>query len=101
MQKLDLDSEKISTSKPQCPFFLASIARAQALRPEYNGVRQGINKSREAIENCLSRVNGFSFNQMTDAIQALIDGGQYGEDETGKALKRLGYVDGMEVGLWP
>ena len=42
-----------------------SISRAQLMRPGYNEVEQGVNKSRDAIENCLCR-DGFTFDGMKE-----------------------------------
>ena len=39
--------------------------RAHSLRPGYYDVEQGINKSKDAIENCLCR-DGFTFDGMKD-----------------------------------
>ena len=39
--------------------------RAHSLRPGYYEVEQGINKSKDAIENCLCR-DGFTFDGMKD-----------------------------------
>ena len=39
--------------------------RAQLLRPGYNEVEQGVNKSKDAIENCLCR-DGFTFDGMKE-----------------------------------
>ena len=41
------------------------FSRAQLLRPGYNEVEQGVNKSRDAIENCLCR-DGFTFDGMKE-----------------------------------
>ena len=43
--------------------------RAHSLRPGYNEVEQGINKSKDAIENCLCR-DGFTFDGMKDVRDA-------------------------------
>lgn len=83
--------------------------RAQAERPEYNGVRLGINKSRGAIENSLTKVNGFDFMQMSDVIEELVKEKRFPceEDESpgigssdnlsmAAKIKKLGYVDAHE-----
>ena len=44
---------------------IISISRAQLMRPGYNEVEQGVNKSRDAIENCLCR-DGFTFDGMKE-----------------------------------
>ena len=56
--------------------FLSSSAmkffRAQLLRPGYNEVEQGVNKSKDAIENCLCR-DGFTFDGMKEVLNILLE----------------------------
>ena len=47
----------------------ADCSRANALRPGYHGVAMGVKKSRDAIENSLSKARGFNFAQMEEAIR--------------------------------
>ena len=44
-----------------------TLFRAQLLRPGYNEVEQGVNKSKDAIENCLCR-DGFTFDGMKEVF---------------------------------
>ena len=46
-----------------------SIFRAQALRPDYQRTRLGINKAKQAITNSLSKTNGFDFLDMKEVIE--------------------------------
>jgi hypothetical protein len=46
--------------------------RANMVRPDYNQVRQNINKCRDAIENSLSRNHGFSFNHFNSLIKTMM-----------------------------
>ena len=77
--------------------FASLHCRANFVRPEYGGVREGINKSRDAIRNSLSRSNGFSFTHMEDIMHSLIKEGGYGQDEETRKMMKLGYVNALEV----
>lgn len=46
--------------------------RAQLLRPGYNEVEQGVNKSKDAIENCLCR-DGFTFDGMKEVLNTKLE----------------------------
>ena len=48
------------------------LFRAQLLRPGYNEVEQGVNKSKDAIENCLCR-DGFTFDGMKEVLNILLE----------------------------
>ena len=48
------------------------VSRATMIRPEYNSVRQSINKCRDAIENSLSRTHGFNFTHFSDLIKQML-----------------------------
>ena len=43
--------------------------RAQIQRPDYQRTREGINKAKQAITNCLSKSNGFDFLDMKEIIE--------------------------------
>ena len=58
---------------------------------------QGINKSRDAIENSLSRQNGFTFTAWEDVINAMIEDGTFGMDEETIKMKKLGFVTALGV----
>ena len=65
--------------------FIASsvytIYRAYRARPEFKKTLHGINKAKAAIENSLSRTNGFSFLQMKDIIEEIIREEEYKSKE--------------------
>ena len=48
------------------------IFRAYKERPDYQNTVHGINKAKCAIENSLSRNNGFDFLQMKEIIEEII-----------------------------
>ena len=48
------------------------LFRAQLLRPGYNEVEQGVNKSKDAIENCLCR-DGFTFDGMKEVLNTKLE----------------------------
>ena len=42
------------------------------MRPDYLRTQQGINKAKSAIENSLSKTNGFNFLDMRDVIEDIV-----------------------------
>ena len=68
--------------------------RANSLRPEYYGVRAGIRKAKEAIENSLSKARGFCFSQMKEVIELIVVYEKMEEEAREMArMKRLGHVE--------
>ncbi len=59
-------TEKTAIEHYFFPFFRS---RANAIRPGYHGVQMGVKKSRDAIENSLSKARGFNFADMEEAIR--------------------------------
>ena len=43
------------------------------MRPDYHPTQEGIKKSRSAIENCLSKTNGFNFLDMKTIIEDIVE----------------------------
>ena len=56
---------------------MASFNRAYRARPDYQKTVLGINKAKCAIENSLSRTNGFNFLTMKDIIEDIIKEADY------------------------
>ena len=61
--------------------YLFLFYRAYRERPDYKKTILGINKSKCAIENSLSRTNKFNFLQMKDIIEEIIAEEEYKSKE--------------------
>ena len=70
-----------------CYLFL--FYRAYRERPDYKKTILGINKSKCAIENSLSRTNRFNFLQMKDIIEEIIAEEEYRSKEAERYIFSL------------
>ena len=68
---------------------MASFNRAYRARPDYQKTVLGINKAKCAIENSLSRTNGFNFLTMKDIIEDIIKEADYKSREEERYKNQL------------
>ena len=65
--------------------------RAHAIRKDYPGLTEGMQKCQDAIMNSLSRTKGFNFDDLRSCIVKLVEERQREEEKEMKEnLKRMG-----------